>query len=49
MAKKKPKEETIKLPANYVQKARDYKKATGVTIVAFICQAIDEKLNNPKA
>lgn len=36
--------ETVKLPVAHVNKVRKNKKKTGVTIAAFICQAIDEKL-----
>lgn len=37
--------ETVKLPSSYVKKVRKNKKETGVPIAVFICQAIDEKLN----
>ena len=37
--------ESVKLPKSYLKKVRNNKKATGVSIMAFICQAIDEKLS----
>lgn len=41
-------QESVKLPIAYVKKVRKNKKATGVPIAVFICQAIDEKLNRQK-
>ena len=40
--------ESVKLPTSYVKKVRKNKKDTGVPIATFICQAIDEKLNQQK-
>lgn len=38
-------QESVKLPTAYVKKVRKNKKATGVPIAVFICQAIDEKIS----
>jgi len=46
---KKPKYENVKLPKSSVSKVRDNKKVTGVSITAFMCQAIDEKLSDAKS
>jgi len=48
MAKKPIDLESVKLPSAYVRKVRKNKKATGIPIAIFICQAIDEKLANQK-
>ena len=45
---KKEKEGSIKVPLVYLKKVREDKKVTGVSIAAFICQAIDEKLSKQK-
>ncbi len=46
MAKKRAYDrgESIKLPSALLNKVRKNKKKTGVSITAFICQAVDEKL-----
>lgn len=41
-------QESVKLPKTHVEKVRKNKKATGVPIAVFICQAIDEKLERQK-
>lgn len=46
--KKEPEYENIKVPKSYVEKLRENKKTTGVSIIAFTCQAIDEKLSHQK-
>lgn len=38
--------ENVTLPKAHVKKVRENKKKTGVSISAFICQAIDEKLHH---
>jgi len=43
-SKKKLEYENIKVPKSYVDKIRENKQTTGVSIIAFTCQAIDEKL-----
>lgn len=40
---------SLRLPSEYMQKVRKNKRATGVSITAFICQAIDEKLERQSA
>lgn len=45
---KKLEYENIKVPKAYVDKLRANKESTGVSIIAFTCQAIDEKLNHHK-
>jgi hypothetical protein len=43
-SKKQPEYENVKLLKSYVNKIRENKKETGVSIIAFTHQAIDEKL-----